>query len=150
VDLRAGVLLAGLVVAALALSCGNGTGRATPTASVAPTPTGVPTVPPVVLAGDPSLAVANLVQACREKSVEGVRGFVAAPVRDSDIEALFALGTDLQLLSQTVPSEADGSAEVTVRLRVYRNGETEDVERTWELERTEEGIWLFTELPACY
>ena len=147
---RAALLLTGLLVAALALSCGDGAGGGSATATVIPTPTGVPTVPPVVLAGDPTLAVVNLIQACREKNIDSVRGFVANAVPDRDIEALFARGTDLQLLSQTVPTSPDDTAEVTVRLRVFRNGETEEVERTWELERDEEGIWLFTELPDCY
>ncbi|MEX0785127.1 MAG: hypothetical protein WD939_00675 [Dehalococcoidia bacterium] len=135
----------------LAAACGGAGagGAATPTAPP-PTPAPTATVPQVIVAGDPGLSVTSLIQACRSKDAEEVRALLSVEAPDGELQALFARGDDVQLLRQSVPNELDGQVEVTVLLRIQRDSGIEDEERTWELERTEEGIWLFTELPDCY
>lgn len=146
--------LVALIVAAVALAaaCGGdgASAPATPT-PLPPTPVRpTATVPAIVIAGDPGLSVTSLIQACRTKDAEDVRALVAGEAPDAELQALFARGEDVQLLRQSVPNELDDQAEVTVLLRIQRSTGVEDEERTWELKRTDEGIWLFTELPDCY
>jgi hypothetical protein len=146
-------LVALIVVAvAFAAACG-GDGASEPATPTPLPPTPVPptaTVPAVVIAGDPGLSVTSLIQACRRKDAEDVRALVAGEVPDAELQALFARGEDVQLLRQSVPNEPGDRAQVTVLLRIQRSTGPEDVERTWELDRDDEGIWRFTELPDCY
>lgn len=137
-----------LVALFLLAACGGDEDRALP-----PTALRTEQLTPVAdapVAGDPGVTVANVVQACREKDGERLRSFVAGRVSEAEIEALFARGSDVQLLSHTVPEPEDGRATVTVRLRVRRDGGAEDVERSWELERGADGVWRLTALPDCY
>jgi hypothetical protein len=99
---------------------------------------------------DPAITVANVIVACREKDGDRLRSLVATEVGDGDLAGLFALGSDVQLLAQTIGEQVDGRAPVTVRLRIRRNGEVDEVERTWQLERGAGGGWRLTALPDCY
>lgn len=109
-----------------------------------PSPASVPA------AGDPAAAVENAVLACREKDAERLRTFIAVPVSDQAIQALFARGTDVRLASRTPALTDDGRASVDVRLEIHREGAVDNVQRTWQLARGADGIWRFTELPDCY
>ena len=143
---------AALIVASAGLSflaCGGGDTDqpATPTVGVAATASPSPAA--LALSGDPGVTVENVVLACREKDVERLRSFVATPVSDEDVLALFARGTDVILKSEMPEAQGD-RATVDVRLEVRRDGEIETVERLWELERGADGVWRLTELPDCY
>jgi hypothetical protein len=109
-----------------------------------------PTPEPPPPGGDPGVTVRNVVLACREKDGDRLRSFVATPVSERDLQALFDRGSDVRLLSQTVPEAEDQRATVTVRLSVQRDGEEDLVERTWELEQGSDGVWRLTVLPDCY
>ena len=98
--------------------------------------------------GDPGVTVENVIQACREKDGARLRSFVAGPVSEEEIQALFERGTDVRLAGRTPPRIDGGRATVEVRLQ--RDGEKELVERTWELEQGDDGVWRFTTLPDCF
>jgi hypothetical protein len=145
-DLRLGVAL--LLVPAVAFACGDGDGADVPTPQ--PTFAVSPTAPGVATLGDPGLTVRNAVQACREKDAALLQSYVAADVPFSAIAELFARGSDVQLLSQTVPESAGDATTVTVRLRIRREAGSEEVERDWDLVRGDDGLWRLTELPDCF
>lgn len=139
------------IVAALSLlvACGGGDGDATPAPAV--TVLDTPAQPTVIApAGDPGVTVELAVQACREKNADRLRSFVAGDVDASQIEALFARGSDVVLLLRTPPEIEDGHATVDVALEVTRERGPERVERTWELEQGDDGVWRFTSLPDCF
>ena len=144
----AGVAL--IVAAGVAVfACGEGERdrRATPTVGFVATASPSPELP--APSGDPGVTVEHVVLACREKDAERLRSFVAAPASDEEIAALFARGTDVMLKS-AMPEVQGDRATVDVRLEVRRGGETEMVERSWELERGADGGWRLTKLPDCY
>jgi hypothetical protein len=132
------------------VACAGGSADGRPTPTVALTEPPAPTPDDVLPAGDPGVTVANAVLACREKDGDRLGSFVAGAVTEEEIQALFGRGSDVRLFSQTVPHAEDGRATVTVRLSVRRDGETELVERTWELEQGADGVWRFTALPDCF
>ena len=120
-------------------------------APTAPEPAAVASpVDNVSPAGDPGVTVENAIQACREKDGARLRSFVAGPVSEDELQALLRRGTDVRLVSRTPPVVDDGRATVTVRLALQRDGESENVERTWALERGDDGVWRFTTLPECF
>ena len=133
---------------ALALACGGDDEADIPTP--APTVLVSPTAPGVATLGDPGLTVRNVVQACREKDAALLQSYVAANVPFSAIAELFARGSDVQLLSQTVPESAENATTVPVRLRIRREDGSEEVERDWNLVRGDDGLWRLTELPDCF
>ena len=140
---------AAAVVALLLIACGSGAGEwPAPTTTLPEQPTAA--IQGTLAAGDPGVTVANVVQACREKDAGRLRSFIAGTVADDAIEVLFSRGSDVQLVSQTVPEPEDGHATVTVGLRVRRDGESDLVRRTWDLERGADGVWRLTALPDCY
>lgn len=148
-------LVAGLgVVIGLAfisfVACADGGAEEPATPTVAATVARAPTLEDVQPAGDPGVTVENAVLACREKDANRLRSFVAGAVPEEEVQALFTRGTDVQLLGQTVLRAEDRQATVDVRLEVHRDGETELVERTWELERGADGVWRLTALPDCF
>ena len=136
-----------LGVALVAFACGDDGERIIPeiTTEEQPTVDGSPRP-----SGDPGVTVLNAVLACREKDVDRLRGFVSGPLTDAEVEALFALGSDVQLLSQTVPAVIDETASVTVRLQIQRDAGSDDVERTWDLAQDDDGVWRFLTLPDCF
>ena len=148
-----GSRVAGLVLATLALAllpgCG-GSEREAPTPTVAVTLAPSPSPEAVAPAGDPGVTVEHVILACREKNGDLLRTFLADPVPDEEIEALFARGTDVLLTGRTPAVVQDGRATVEVRLEVRRGGEVEMVERRWRLERSADGVWRFTRLPDCF
>ena len=97
----------------------------------------------------PRIAVETAIRACREKDGDALAGLVLGGAAQADIDAMFALGSDVRLLVFSIPDEAGDVVETTVTLAVQRPTGAEEVERTWELQRTPEG-WLFTSLPTCY
>ena len=111
---------------------------------------GAPSTETISPAGDPGVTVGQVIQACREKDADRLRSFVAGAVTQQEVEALFARGTDVQLMSQTVPRAEGGRATVIVRLRVRRDGATETADRAWELEWDADGVWRLTALPDCF
>lgn len=134
---------------AASLSCNsNDSGRDPASASLTSTPTSAPAGD--LPSGDPSVTVVNVVQACREKDSDRLRSFVAGTVADADVLALFDRGTDVRLESQTLPEIEGGRATVAVRLEVRRDGEVESVDRDWELQREDDGVWRLTSLPDCF
>ena len=143
------VVVAGLALLAL-VACGDGDAEEPATPTVTATVVETPISASVLPVGDPGATVENVIQACREKDSALLRSFVAAPVREEEIRALFRRGTDGRLAGRTPANVEDGRATVTVRLDVRREGEAELVERTWELERGADGVWRFTALPDCY
>jgi hypothetical protein len=111
------------------------------------TPAPSPTV--TALSGDAGVTIENVVLACREKDAAALRAFLAAPVPDEQIQALFALGRDVVLKGQT-PAITGDQAAVTVELQIQRATGTERVQRTWQLVRGADGLWRLTALPDCY
>jgi hypothetical protein len=146
-----GAAIAALAVLVLtaSLACGGGSGDESVVSGLAVTPT-TTALPGDLPSGDPSVTVVNVVQACREKDADRLRSFVAVPVPEADMEALFARGSDVRLESQTLPEVEDGQASVSVRLEVHRDGEVESVERDWALQLEADGIWRFAALPDCF
>ena len=148
-SLRLALIASLCVIAIVAAACGDGDGSSSgPTAL--PTAIEGPAAPDVTTLGDPGLTVRNAVLACREKDADLLRSFVTADVSLSDIVALFARGSDVQLLVQSIPEPGGDTASVTVQLEIHRDGEVEDVERTWDLVRSDDGLWRLTELPDCF
>lgn len=141
--------MAGLALVSF-VACTARSAEEPPTPTVPATVVPSPTPEDILPAGDPGVTVRNVVLACREKDGDRLRSFVTRTVPEEDIQALFDRGSDVQLLSQTVPRAEAGRASVAVRLRVRRDGEVELVERTWELERGADGVWRFTSVPDCY
>jgi hypothetical protein len=144
---RGPCVAAALTAIALLLStaCGGNDSGPAPTEPPTPAPTSTVLVP-----ADPTVTVANAVQACREKDAQRLRSLLAAPVSDDEIEAMWRDGTDVRLLNQTIPEITDGPVEVTVVLRIDARDEQFDAERTWELERGPDAVWRLTKLPDCY
>jgi hypothetical protein len=83
------------------------------------------------------------------KDGELLSRLVIGGASEAEIEALFALGSDAQLRSFTFPADEGETATVSVGLLIQRSTGAEEIERTWELEQTEDG-WLFTSLPDCF
>jgi hypothetical protein len=133
--------------ATAAFGCGDGS-SAPPT--VAPTFVANPTQPPIASLGAPGLTISNAILACNEKDADLLKTFVEGDVSLSDIAALFARASSVRLLSQTVPEPSGDSASVTVRLDIAREGSSEQVERTWDLVRGDDGLWRLTQLPDCF
>ncbi|MEX2158707.1 MAG: hypothetical protein WEB04_04820 [Dehalococcoidia bacterium] len=142
-------LLAVAVALATLVTFACGDGSSAP-ATVAPTFVANPTQPPIASLGDPGLTVRNAVQACREKDADLLKTFVAGDVSLTDIAALFARGSDVRLISQSIPEPAGDTASITVRLHIEREGASEEVARTWDLVRSDDGLWRLTELPDCF
>jgi hypothetical protein len=111
---------------------------------LAPSPTPTP-----VLSSDLGRAIENAVLACREKDAATLRSLVAGDVTQQQIDALFALGRDVVLKSQT-PSINGNAASVTVELQITRTTGFENVQRTWRLTQGPDGLWRFDALPDCY
>ena len=109
----------------------------------------MPTATTPLAASDPKTSVETAVNACRVKNGELLSRLVIGGVPDAELEQLFALGIDVQLRSFTFPGNQGDTVSVSVGLLIQRETGDEEVERTWELERTEDG-WLFTSLPDCF
>ncbi|MCH8065350.1 MAG: hypothetical protein IIC90_05940 [Chloroflexi bacterium] len=139
--------LVGIGIATLA-GCSDGPVAVPETPTTAPPLVATPTA--VSATGDPSVSVRNAVIACREKNGELLRSLVAGEVTDEEIEALFERGVDVRLRGHTDPPREGGRASVTVFLTITRLTVVDDVEREWELERGDDGVWRFAELPDCY
>lgn len=137
------LVAAGLIVAACG---GDGDSEAEPEIV---TSTALPATRPPDGASGPGVAVTAIVQACREKSVAGMRSLVPDAVTDAEIAGMFDEGSDVQLLSQSVPEDQNDRVEIDVSLRVTSDAGEEIVQRTWELER-DEGVWQATALPHCF
>ncbi len=139
------------LVSLLAITLGA-CGSSDSSENVTPTATNVPaataTIP--LAASDPKTSVETAVSACRVKDGELLSRLVLGGVPDAELEALFALGIDVQLRAFTFPAEDEGdTVSVSVDLLIQRATGGEEVERTWELEQTDDG-WLFTALPDCF
>ncbi len=118
-----------------------------PTATVAPpAPSATPTP---VLSSDLGRTIENVVLACREKDAVTLRSLIAGNVAQQQIDALFALGRDVVLKSQT-PSMDGDQASVSVALEITRATGSENVERTWQLTQGPGGLWRLDALPDCY
>jgi hypothetical protein len=108
--------------------------------------------------GQPRVSVDNVILACREQDAAAVRQFITEDVRaevtDEQIEEMFGGGTDVRAVSQSTETQTVngvGTATVTVRLEVtHDDGETETIDREWQLEREGDGVWRFTALPECF
>lgn len=144
------VAVALLLVASFIAACAGGPRAPSETERPPVVATATPRPTQALPAANPGGAVVGAVQACREKDIDRLRTLVAGPVSPDDVEALFARGMDVRLLSQTSPQVEDGVATVTVRLEVLRQGGVEQVERVWQLERGADGAWRLTALPDCY
>jgi hypothetical protein len=134
-----------LLCPSLAMACDGGDSTAPPaivTSTALP-----PTRPPA--ATGPGAAVTAVVRACREKNAAALRSYIPDDVTGAEIAAMFARGSDVQLLSQSVPDTSEDSARIDVSLRVTSDAGEEIVQQTWQLERIE-GSWKLTELPECY
>jgi len=143
-------LAAALVVfaAILALSaCESGGTASIAAPSVTSAPAATPTSTPVL--GEPKTIVETAVTACRRKDGELLASLVSGSVSDTELEELFARGSDVRLRSFTFPSEEDTVVTVAVGLLIQRDGGTEEVERMWELEQIGD-VWRFTSLPDCF
>jgi hypothetical protein len=134
------------LIALVLAACGGAAHAPTSTAEIV-TPLPSPTV--TVLSGDAVVTIENVVLACREKDATLLRTFLATPVPDEQVQALFALGRDVVLKGQT-PAITGDQASVTVELEIQRATGTERVQRTWQLVRGADGLWRLTALPDCY
>lgn len=132
----------------LATACGGGDDAALPTPP--PSVVATPTSPGVSTLGDPGLTVRNVVEACREKDAALIQSYVSGTPSIGDIEAIFARGSDVQLLSQTVPDAIEETTTITVRLRIRRDSGSDEVARDWDLVRGADGLWRLTEPPDCF
>ncbi len=150
--LRGRVAGFGLGVIALAFvslgACGGSDVSVRPTAAGPTIAVASPTPDAAAPAGDPGVTVENVIQACREKDSARLRSFIAGAVSEEEIQALFRRGSDVRLAGRT-PPRIDGE-RATVEVRLQRDGESQLVERTWELERGADGVWRFTSLPDCF
>ena len=135
-------------VVLLLIACGGRGGGAAPTVEVRHQSDAATRTPG--RAGDPGVTVGAVVQACREKDPERLRGFISVPVSDEDIERMWAGGSDVQLLTQTVPEIAGDRTTIDVSLRVTRADGQATVERTWDLVRDADAVWRLTALPECF
>lgn len=142
-------LIIGLALIA-SLACAGGGIDERPTATVATIEDPTPTARSLVPTGEVSVTVVNAIRACREKNAELLRSFVLDAVSIEEIQALFDRGTDVRLLSQSVPVVEDGRATVDVVIEIIHEFGGEPVSRSWELERGVDGVWRFTELPDCF
>ena len=141
-------MLASLLAAGIALlACGGGDDVAVATPPATSTP--APTATAELVLGEPRVAIETAVTACRMKDAARLSRLVAGGALPSEIEALFALGSDVQLRSIMLPPEDETAVSVDVGLTIRDDTGTRDVERTWELQLTD-GTWLFTSLPDCY
>ncbi len=140
-----GALLSLLALTLSACGSSGSSENVTPTSTNAPMPTA--TIP--LAANDPKTSVETAVSACRVKNGELLSRLVVGGVPDAELEALFALGIDVQLRSVTFPADEGDTVSVLVGLLIQRETGDEEVERTWELEQTDDG-WLFTALPDCF
>ena len=127
------------------MGCASSTHAPTATVETA-TPAASPTPP---LSSDVGATIENVVIACREKDTALLREFLATPVTDEQIAALFARGRDVVLRSQT-PSITGDEASVAVELEITRAAGTERAQRTWAVQRGADGLWRLTALPDCY
>ena len=100
--------------------------------------------------GSPGATIDAVVQACREKDVERLKGFVAGQVLDAQVRELFARGSDVQLGSYSWASPEERKAVATVGLVIHRESSEERVRREWELTQGDDGVWRLSELPDCY
>jgi len=137
-----------LVIVAIALVACGGDEK---DGAAIPSPTGLPSPSPTqpLIAGAPRVAVEAAVNACREKDADTLGDLVLGGADEAEIQALFARGTDVRLGLLTLPDQEQDVVEVDVALTIQRTTGAEEVERTWELQRTADG-WLFTSLPDCY
>jgi hypothetical protein len=94
--------------------------------------------------------VASVVEACREKDAQRLRGLVAVELSDEEINSMWRGGSDVQLVTQTVPEIAGDSASINVNLLVTGATGQTNVQRTWDLTRGRDGAWRLTALPKCY
>lgn len=142
-----GAIGAVLVVASLAgFGCSGGDSSAPATATVITVETPAPTS--ILVQGDPNDTVENAVGACAEKNGDLLRSLVAGNVSDADLDELFSRGSGVRLLTQDLdPEIEDGLVTIEVTLDV--DGE-EPLERSWDLEESAGGGWLFSALPDCY
>jgi hypothetical protein len=113
-------------------------------------PTPSPSPPALAPSGDPGVTVENAIAACREKNVDLLLAFVAGTVSGADVDGLFARGDDVRLALRQPAEIEGGRASVQVGLEIQRNGATETVTRSWNLEVGADGVWRFLELPDCY
>jgi hypothetical protein len=134
------------LIALVLAACGGAAHAPTSTVEIV-TPSSTPT--PAVLSSDLSATIENVVLACREKDAALLRTFLAAPVPDEQVQALFALGRDVVLKGQT-PAITGDQASVTVELEIQRATGTERVQRIWQLVRGADGLWRLAALPDCY
>ena len=132
----------------LLLACGGGGDGPAPTVVVRQQ-TDVATRTPGP-AGDPGVTIGAVVQACREKDAERLRTFISPPVSDQEIQRMWADGSDVKLLTQTIPDVTGGRVTIDVNLQVTLAGSETVVERTWDLVRGDDGVWRLTALPQCY
>lgn len=153
----AAVVLSAL--AALAFVACDGDDGAEPTATLPSASAGSPTAESTAPqpGGQPEVSVDNVILACREQDAEAVRQFIIEDVRseitDEQIEEMFGGGADVRAVSQSTETQTVngvGTATVSVRLEVTRDGGTETIDREWQLEREDDGVWRFTELPECF
>jgi len=132
----------------LLIACGGSGNGAAPTVEVhGQTPVSTRTPGP---AGDPGVTIANVVEACREKDIERLRGLISPPVSDQEIQRMWADGSDVKLLTQTVPDVTEGRVTIDVNLQVTLVDSETAVQRTWHLVRGGDGVWRLTALPQCY
>jgi hypothetical protein len=132
----------------MSAACGAGGQNGQPTIAVtvavsSPTPRN--TTP-----RDPTSAVVAAVQACREKDATALQALIAGAPSVQEIQTMFARGTDVQLLSQSLPEAPEGSVSIDVTLTLTGPEGPEPVQRTWDLVEQTTGGWLFTTLPDCY
>jgi hypothetical protein len=136
-----------VLAAALLVACGSAAHAPTPTIRhTSAVPTLAPTSP---LSSDITRTIENVVLACRQKDAALLRTYIAADVSVPQTEALFALGRDVTLRSQTASVTGD-QASVALDLQIERDTGFENVRRTWQLTHGADGLWHLTALPDCY
>ena len=145
--MRAAAVCPAALVAVVLIACGSADSR--PPIVVVTSAASSPT-PLVAARNDPGAIVSAAVQACREKDVQRLSGLVVPSVSDADIAAMYARGTDVQLLSQSVPDAGGDSVSIDVGLRITSEGGEAVVHRTWDLRRGGDRVWRLTELPKCF
>ncbi len=135
-----------IVAALLVIGCASTAHAPTSTVTII-TPAASPTT--AVLSADPGVTVENIVLACRDKNAAALSTLIYAEVSHKQIDALFALGRDVVLKSQTSTVTGD-QASITIDLEIHRSAGTERAQRTWNLVRGADGFWRLTALPDCY
>lgn len=156
---RLRIALSGMAVIAFVAfafsACGDDDDDVASSPTASQVETGSPTASATGAEEDVSEAADDVFSAIRDMQRDRLRDLTGQALRDrardQDYDHLMECVPEnaaIELISREVEISGD-TAAVTVTFEVTRDGETYEVERVWEFERSEDGTWLLTEFPDC-